>query len=308
MSHRALRRLAPVALLLACGHLAAFVPLPAIGLPSVLRYKFKEGEKLAYESVYRAKIRAKAGGLDIAMDVEQTMDMSWTTLKLHPDGSAELAIRFHRIVVNVDGQPTGKLRIDSAAKDIKDGIPAEPFARMVRKLAGQEIKATVTEQGEFKNVRQPDGVDGDLRELWGLSGLNGNGMEQFLSGGLVLPATGLRKGDSWTRRSETKGPERSVARIDMKYTYEGGEPLARFALKPKISLDAERDMMTVAWNEKKSEGTVLFDVQAGRIADIQLRQALTLTLKMGDTTVPMDIEVQAHLRLKPAEVKRGRDS
>src|SRR5262249_23740714 len=85
------------------------------------------------------------------------------------------------------------------------------------------------------------GGRGGRRELGGLRGLNGNGMEQCWSGGLVLPTTGLRKGDSWTRSSATKGPDRSIAKVEMKYPYEGGEPMARFALKPRVSLEAEKD-------------------------------------------------------------------
>lgn len=266
---------------------------------TTLRYKFKEGDTLDYVSENKTKMSTDLGGVKIAFNIKQYTNMTWKVYKVKADGSAEMGLKIDRIVMDVDGPPPlGAFGIDSNDKKDPDNLLAQQFARLLRKMAGQEIKTTMTPLGELKDVVYPEDLDRTLRDLGQGLGLGGGGgaggLEQFTGGGLVVTKDALKKGDSWVHKSGGDGPK-----LEMKYTYEGTSGhLEKIAVKPKLLIEGAKAGLTIKSDDKKSMGVLLFDNQDGRLQDAQVTQVMSITVEMMGITIPMNVETTTHLKLK----------
>src|SRR4051812_15009156 len=54
---------------------------------TLLRYKFKEGEKLNYTLGQKMTMQMKIKGNDVEMKADQTIDVSWKVLAVSADGT-----------------------------------------------------------------------------------------------------------------------------------------------------------------------------------------------------------------------------
>ncbi|MFO0969079.1 MAG: hypothetical protein U0793_26290 [Gemmataceae bacterium] len=267
---------------------------------TLLRYKFKEGQKLEYTSESKMKMTSDLGGIKIVINMSQNMEMSWKIDKVTSDGSAELVMRLDRMVMDIEAPPPiGAVRVDSNDKMDPENALAQPFIKVVRGLVGKDIKATMTPLGEFKDVKYPADLEKAMKDLGGLGGAGGGGVEQFAGGGVILPKDPVQKDKHWTHKTKTDIPKVGTAKVDTKYTYEGEDgDFQKILIQPKLLIEGEKIGLTLKVDEKKSKGVALFDNQDGRIHEIRTTQFMSANVEQAGLSIPMDMEITSVLKLK----------
>ena len=65
------------------------------------------------------------------------------------------------------------MTIDSNDKKDSDNILAQQFSKVIRKMAGQEIFATMSPTGEFTDVKYPEGLEKEMKDLTAGLGVGG---------------------------------------------------------------------------------------------------------------------------------------
>jgi len=268
-----------------------------------LRYKFQEGEQLNYVADTKIKMKNDLGGINIVINVNQKTEMSWKFGKVNSDGSAVVTLKIDRMVMDIDAPPPiGGVTIDSKDEKDSDNILAQQFSKIIRKMAGKEIVATMSPTGDFTDVKYPKDLEKELKDLTqGLGIGGGGGLEQFTGGGVILPKEAIEKGKTWDHKAEMKLPA-GAANVDTKYTYEG--PMGDFEkilVKPKMTIDGAKAGFTMKTNEEKSKGYVLFDNKLGRIAESQVTQAMQMTVEMMGLAINMDMDLTSTLKLKKSK-------
>lgn len=265
---------------------------------TTLRYKFQEGDKTEYVSENKVKTTSNVGGINIMMNLDQTIYMTWTVEKVNKDGAAALKIKVDRMVMTVEAPPPiGAATIDSNEKKDPDNILAQQFSKLVRAMAGSEITATMAPTGEFSDVKMPKELDKGFKDLTGGLGVSG-GIEQLVGGGLTLPKDAVEKGKTWTSKNEAKTAMGNL-NVEMKYTYEGADgDLEKITVIPKMNMEGKGAGPTLKSDDKKSKGTVLFDNRAGRIAEMRTTQVMSGTVEMMGFAINMDLDVTTTLKAK----------
>lgn len=268
-----------------------------------LSYKFQEGQQLNYVADTKIKMKNDLGGINIVINVNQMTEMTWKFGKVNSNGSAVVTLKIDRMVMDIDAPPPiGGVTIDSKDEKDSDNLLAKQFSRIIRKMAGQEIVATMSPTGDFTDVKYPKDLEKELKDLTSGLGIGGGGgLEQFTGGGVILPKDAIEKGKSWNHKADMKMPA-GTATVDTKYTYDG--PMGDFEkilVKPKMSIDGAKAGFTMKTNEEKSKGYVLFDNKMGRIAESQVTQAMQMTVEMMGLAINMDMDLTSTLKLKKSK-------
>ncbi len=250
-----------------------------------LRYKFKEGDKLTYQTEQLLKMEMNFGGEDVTVEVKLTMEMVMHVGKVDKDGKAAMTYTFNRIRMAVDS-PGGKTEVDTKnATDPEDAM-GKDLAKVLRLLAETEVKPTIDARGRLSNVKLSEKVVKALKELpaGGAAGemFTEEGMAKLIAqGGVILPEKTPTKGASWSNKVETKTGE-VTAVANMEYTHQGttnrgDRKLDKISLKPTTTLEFEENApIRVAIKSQEGSGTVYFDRKSGRLIETTMTQEFVM--------------------------------
>ena len=277
---------------------------------TTLRYKFTKGEKLKYEMEQKMVMAMSLGGMDINMDLGQTIDMTWNILDVDADGKAKMTQTISRIRFKMDGGAAGKLDYDS--KDDKDveGPLGKFMMPILKALAGAEIGLTMDPQGKISDVKVPEKLTKAAKNLPG--GLAGAGLGDMLSeeglkqmmdqSGLRLPKEAVAKGKSWDQKMEMKMPMGKM-KVETTNTYEGpvkrdGKELERVAMKPKVTIEADpASPAKITLKSQDAKGSAHFDNAAGRLISTNLTQDMEMVIGVGGQEVTQKLKQTVAMKL-----------
>jgi hypothetical protein len=294
---------------LVAGLLAVIAALaaPPAQAQTELRYRFKEGEKLAFVQDQKMKMTMNPMGQDIEMQTSQTSDITWTILGVEKDGKAKLTLRFDRIRFSMDG-PTGKFEYDSKDDKEPDDPVGKVLAPIFRATTGADFTLTMDTRGRTSDIKVPEKVSDTIKNLQGGAALAGGFGEEGLKrmvdqGYLVLPEGPVTKGKSWESKTEAKAPFGKIT-MDNTCTYEGpttegDRKLEKVALKPKMTLDADpAAAFTLNLKEQDAKGTALFDNNAGRLVESSVTQKMEMEITVNGQTITQKSETTVTLKLR----------
>jgi hypothetical protein len=283
---------------------------------TLLRFQFKENEKLAYEIEQKTKSTMNLMGQDIVSTVNSNMSLLWEVVKVESDGSAQVRVRVTHSKMSMDSL-LGMVVVDS--KD-KDG-PGDPAGKMLaqanKAIAAMEITATMLPTGEMKDIKVSEATTKAIKALPGAEQIGDlahpDNFRDMLSS-VVFAKETVTKGKSWTHNTETQTSEGKTT-TEHVFTLEDpvekdGVKLDRIALKPKIKIEsAPKALLKV--KSATSSGEALFDNKTGRFVESTIKQTkvgkldvmgLTLDSTSEQTTI-MKLKVQTAAE-KLAEAKK----
>ena len=216
---------------------------------TLLRYKFKPGDKLRYQMEQKMNMVMTVMGNNVTMDMTQTVDMTWDIKSVDQDGKAKMTQKFDRMRFTMSGPPpVGKVEYDSKEGKLPEGLIGQSIGPILEAMAGAEFSAVMDARGRVSDVKAPEKVTEALKKLAGGAGMgemfSEENMKHMISqSGIALPEEAVAKGKSWEQKVDMKMP---FGKMDVRntFTYEGpttreGAKLEQIAIKPKATLESD---------------------------------------------------------------------
>ncbi|MBM4092104.1 MAG: hypothetical protein FJ276_22140, partial [Planctomycetes bacterium] len=269
------------------------------------RWKLKEGEKLTFEMKQTITQSIDAGGMKFEIPVTIGMWMSWTVKSADAEKYV-LEQVIDRMVMNMK-TPEMTLDFDSDQDQKLEG-PAEQVAQTFRPLVGAKITAEMNDRGEMSNVNIPDDA---------LAGLQANPLvgqmfkkeqltEMMKANGATFPEESIEKGHKWTVPMEMDAPPVGKMKTETSYTY-AGEERADKAVLDKFNVDVRIEfsggnaaMASVKVTEQKTDGSLYFDNEKGRMVKSNVTTNMTLAISAGGQSINQKVKQVMTVTVAPA--------
>ena len=131
--------------------------------------------------------------------------------------------------------------------------------------------------------------------------MSAEGFKKMISqASLVLPEN-LDAGKTWSRKMEMKIPAIGTQVAETTYTYRGpkeveGEEYEAFGDEIKVSY---QDGAAIEVTEQASSGEILFNREAGRLEQSNLKQNMDLKITVGNQTMEQEMEQTMEMKWVP---------
>jgi hypothetical protein len=112
----------------------------------------------------------------------------------------------------------------------------------------------------------------------------------------------LEPGDEWTQKMEMQLPGIGKQITETTYKYEGAKEVdgkEYDVFTPSLKIRYEGGATQVNVGDQKSEGQILFDREAGRLQQSELKQNMTLTLSAGGQSIDQKLEQTIEMKHVP---------
>ena len=252
---------------------------------ATLRWKFKAGQTLHYQTDQTTLSQVQFNGKQIKATNNRTIDMTWKVETVAPDGTAEITMTYDRMRAKVD-LPNGAGEYDSKSEKAPNAFITSTVVPEAKLLVGSTFKFKMNPRGEISEVRVPESLVKSLTESSPQAGAAGSllseeGLKnQIRESSPALPAEELAVGKSWSRPTRMPPSPIGVVTIDKVYTYEGpGDGGEKLTLKiTRAYTPPERPEYEFKVDEQDGKGTILFDNAAGRITSSSVTEKIKTTV------------------------------
>jgi len=263
-----------------------------------LKLKFTKGQTITYDVQQDMKMTQGIMGQTIDSVVKQTMEFTQTVEEVLPDGSAKLKTKFGRVKMKLSGPV--EIEVDSAAaKDGAENPVGKVLFDVVKTLSKLEFTATQRPDGEASDIKVPDEIVKELRDLPGSAKMadlfTEQGIKQLCQNSFTLPKDPVAVGATWNQKMTVKLPFGTM-KAEMKMTYQGpetiaGKTLQKIAFIPTSSIgEAPADAgVTLKITSQKGNGVILFDSELGRLQEMTLTQNTEMAIGVGEQNVDQTI-------------------
>ena len=297
--------LACIAVLFAVG-LAGAAPAPDEN--ALLRYRFKEGDKVKYVLQEKIVIEIDLGTGPAAVETTTTLDLAWQVTKVGKDGKYTVTQTIERL--RMEFQTTrGKLRYDSNAKAGGDAN-AKQWAEALGVFTGGEMTLVLDGRGRIDGLKYSEKLATDVAglPLWAkgtTADLSEDNFRRLLGECLpMLPEKAPAKGLSWDSKLQAKFAGQVNLTLDNKHTYEGTESrddgkFEKIVTKPTLTVSADMSMIDLV--NQDVNGTSYFDRAAGRVRETAFMQKLELKSTQGGRAATFKGTTEVTLKLVEKE-------
>jgi hypothetical protein len=287
---------------------AWWVAGPAAGAAAaeVLRWKFQPGETLRFSIEQKSSMTAKATGTERKSTQTQTVEMSWKIQAVEASGEAEITQRMDRIRLRAEMPPLMPLDFDSAANK-PDPPGFEPITRQVKALVGAEFSFKLKPNGEITDVKLSPETLKRLRETAPAGSPDAEFSEKAVKENLLvqlspptLPDGPIEPGQTWSPKPTRMPLPFATLVLEKTFTYQGPDPkspnLMLVGIDTSVKIEPVEGVdIKATIRKQEGKGTMTFDGQAGRLANVRLSQKIDLSIvQMGqsmDQTTEMNISM-----------------
>ena len=287
-----------------------------------LEPKFVEGSKQVIDIVTKTHQILTIAGMDVETSAEQEITSTSAVGTRMPDGTLPLVQTIDALKVEMTLPGGMGLSFDSANPPTqKDTSPVGFLRDAVQALAGSSYTIHLDARDKFVSVEGTQAVIDRAADLDPKAAdhlktqLNpetiGREFEQEFE---FLPSILVREGDPWEHTQISSIGGGQTLTFAKRYTYEGtvdrdGRTLDKIGVKATevtYAMDPQAESpVRVDKSDLKiesSEGTILFDRQAGRTvaSDAKTRITGDMTLRINETDLPskLDLTLETHSRVR----------
>jgi hypothetical protein len=269
----------------------------------VPRYRFQEGEKLAYVVDVSTHITTSAFGQTNTADMTQRIDLSWEVGLVDADGNARITQTVERIRFKAV-TPKETAEYDTGNETATRDPRVKGIAARLDAVVGARISARIDPRGHLSDVRLVEKA-GTSRPVapgeWdGLGNPSSETGFRRLIGQLipVLAETVPAAGDTWSARSEETVPE-GKATTEIRYTCTEpprccGRPMHKLSLA--VSRRTENGSGETG-SVTNGNGAASFDASAGRLVESSLTHSRETAIPSEETKLTRKVTETITLRL-----------
>ena len=280
---------------------------------SALRYRFKQGEKLAYVVEATTRIDTIGLGRSNSATMSQFIDLTWEVSRVDGDGKATITQTIERIRF-MAATPGGTMSHDTKDPPSSATEPSDPQMRK-RTSPGSAsssgstpssalgLSATIDPQGRIADIRLVERAGGGVGPAGDWGGLGNPASEAGFRRlmGQLIPLLSEKmpvQGEAWSVKGEEKVPGGKTI-TETRYTCEGqqersGRLLDKLALA--VTRSTENDNGDAVGSSKGS-GAAYFDRAAGRLVEAALTHTREQEVAVADAKVTRTVTETIMLKL-----------
>ncbi|HMO37108.1 MAG TPA: DUF6263 family protein [Gemmatales bacterium] len=254
--------------------------VPVVCQAQELRYKFTEGTKNTYTMEQNQNMKMSAMGQEFEIKIGMSFDMTQSIASVDTaTGNALVKQKIERVFMKMEGGPLGVMEFDSKSDKEPDG-PLAPMAGILKAMTEGDIQMNMSPRGEVSNVKMPEKLAEEMRNIGGAAGPGGNLFSEdqfknmFNQAALILPKEAPTPGStSWDQSLDLKMGPIGTMKSTTKYTY-AGKSGAFDKIDMKMDMKFEGDPaapIQMKLSTKEANGTALFDNAKGRLHEISVK-------------------------------------
>jgi hypothetical protein len=264
------------ALLLAC---TLLTPADAA---EKLTMKFREGERYGYLISQDMTTAGQVQGQNFETQMGQTLVISTHIKSVNADGSAKAEQTIDRVQMKMvlPAPVSQTIEYDSDSEEQPQDPATKAIGENVSKMVGEAISMTISPRGEMSDIKIPEKIKQAQQAPGGAAGGTSQIEQMFQQSGLRLPAEEISKGHQWKQDMEIKLPYGTM-QITTNYTYQGQNDDGLHQIDADMDIDlkpAENAQIQVNATAKEASGSFLFDNEAGRLTESQIKQILDIEI------------------------------
>jgi hypothetical protein len=271
-----------------------------------LRWKFTAGEAFDYQMTQDMNMNMDAGPAgQMATTAAQTMNMTWSINRVEDQGDAVIEQKIARIRVKMTAPGGQGFDYDTDSEEPAVGMAAM-IAPTFEAMTAGKVTFTMSPRGEVSDVIISDEL---LAAIKNGPGGEAAGVEQFKSmasqAALTLLENPPKMGETWTTKIAVNSPAGGNQTVETTYTYDGtreADGTTYAVIKPSMTMQlANNPMMEMKMKEQKTDGEVLFDVEAGQLHSMSINHHITLDMVAAGQSMPGTIEQKIDVTVTPRE-------
>ncbi len=277
-----------------------------------------EGAKTSTETTVMTQQILTINGTDVATEGDQTITTTKAIGSRRPDGTLPIVVTVDAIRADLALPGDLSLSFDSANPPAeKDDSPIGFLVEALRAMVGARYTITLDKQDKFVSV---EGMQAILDRATELDPKAADYIKNQLDPATVersyaqehnyLPPGLVRAGDTWeSTEVEPIGGGQTLT-FRKRYEYRGtverdGRTLDKidvrsldvaYRMEPQANAPAQVDKSALGIED--SEGTILFDREAGRTVDVRTKDRITgdLTLRINQAELPSTLDLTLETR------------
>jgi hypothetical protein len=288
-----------------------------------LEYKFPEGKKVTYKTTSKTHQILTLMGMEIATDSEQTVVTSQAVGKRREDSTLPIEVKVESLRAELSLPGGLNVTYDTSDPNAKIENAQLAFLADVFKMASESRYTVILDaqnkvkaiEGAEKLLEKAEKLDPMARDLVRGELKPEKLKSQFEQGLRDLPDVLARTGEPWERDEVVHAGGGQTITFHKKYEYAGTEKkgdqaldkITSKAIEVKLEQDAEgQTPLKITKSDLKvesSEGTVLFDREAGRAVDsrgkTRIKGSVTFTAAGQEIPGELDLTMESHTELQP---------
>lgn len=215
-----------------------------------LRYRFRPGEELQWQVIHRARVRTTVAQTEQTAETLSRSTKTWKVLEVDAKGTGKFELRVDDVEMTHRISDGKEVRYDSRSGD----PPPAGFADVGKTIGKPLAIITLTQRGEVVERKQ---LQPEALQTHG-----------YLT--VPFPENPVKIGESWTVPDEVTVPLRNgivkKIQIQQKFTLEDVKnDIAVIRIGTQVLTPITDPEVEVQLVQRLSEGTVRFDMSAGRI-------------------------------------------
>jgi hypothetical protein len=281
----------------------------------VFQYKMEKGDR----HIYRAKMQMKQSqtfmGQNIETDFNTEAISSTTKDGTDEKGNAQLSIKNERMKVKVSIGPLGDYEFDSQSSERdKASMLGALMTPLFERLSTASYQMIVAPDGEVVEVKGYTELLADLvkdNPFGALTGGNSNeaAKQQHNDVFPKLPKKAIKIGETWESKTDTMMPGIGKVRGKSTYRYVGPDKVgdretAKIEVTSEATIELDLDQggnkVTGTLTTAGAQGTLHFDVAAGRVLSNESSTSITgdISVNAGGMIIPVRNEQNMKMKVE----------
>ncbi len=275
-----------------------------------LRWKFKPGETVRFETTMDMLQDMEIGGQQLNSKMSQVMEMTWQVKEAGEEQSI-IDVTIDQVHFEMTPPGPGAKPIVYDSKNEAHEGPAQMMAPLFGAMTGQPMRLTVTPLGEVKDIQLPESMIEAMKKAGPGAAdlLSEDAMKQTISRVVFAFPKSVDAGESWDSTFEMKNPILGKQIAVTTYTYAGPEkaedrPVEKIDVAVHVSFDPSADAQATATvKEQASEGAIFFDNRQGLPLTTNMTSEMKIELAIAGQTIDQRMTTKVNMRQLPADAK-----
>ena len=268
----------------------------------LLQWKLSSGESLEYRLQSQTVTQSQVSGFESTSSMVQTMQMAWDVETKTANNSYVVGQTINRIRVEVSPNSKDTFTFDSGLNSVPDNNIVRSLGTAFRRLIDQKFVVTMAATGEVKDVVIPQELRKTLQTVAAANpaAINEEKLKEMMSqASVILPEIPIVEGHTW-QNEQSVDLGFSVLEIRPQMTYKGLNDDGHAVIKyvPKVTLTAnDRADIKMSLNDSRGTGTVVFDLDRGRVLQMELRLTMKMQTELNGRQTTQTTEMTTRMQL-----------